>query len=338
MSHPARLWKKMDEGKTQCRLCNHFCIIESDMYGKCGVRQNIDGELRTYTYDRVAAINIDPVEKKPLYHFLPGTRTFSFGTQGCNFGCIYCQNASLSQPPRDGSPVEGQKATPESLVASALEYGAKSISYTYSEPTIFFELMQDTARLAKEKGLKNIIVSNGFQSPRCLEELDGLIDAANIDLKSFSDDFYRRISDARLKPVLNTLKTIHEMGWWLEVTTLLIPDLNDDVTELEKLTGFIVDELGEETPWHISRFHPDYKLMDSRITPMESLKLARKAGNRAGLKYVYIGNISGDEYNSTFCPGCNAEVISRHGFSMQNVGMAHGRCKECGELLAGVFE
>lgn len=338
MPHPARLWVPKADKKVQCRLCSHFCTIQDQMFGQCGVRQNVDGKLVTYTYDKVAALNIDPVEKKPLYHFLPGTRTFSIGTQGCNLGCIYCQNASLSQPPRQQHTVEGRKATPDALVASALEYGAKSISYTYSEPTIFFELMQDTAKIAKEHGLKNILVSNGFQSPECLEELDGLIDAANIDLKSFNDEFYKTTCSGRLKPVLENIKHIHNMGWWLEITTLLIPGLNDGISEIEELTEFMVKELGNETPWHISRFHPDYKLQNSILTPMDTLKLARKTGYMAGLKYIYVGNISGNEYANTFCPGCGAEVISRQGFSIKNVGLVHGRCKECGALLPGVYE
>jgi pyruvate formate lyase activating enzyme len=338
MTYKARLWKKLDSGKVGCRLCSHFCTMTVGERGKCGVRQNIDGELVTLVYDKVAAINIDPVEKKPLYHFLPGTRTFSIGTQGCNLGCDFCQNSSLSQPPRAGKAISGQPATPEAIVANSLEYEAKSISYTYSEPTVFFELMQDTAELAHKHGLKNILVSNGFQSSECLNELDGLMDAANIDIKAFNDIFYRDICKARLEPVLENVKQIHKMGWWLEITTLIIPHKNDDIAELGKLAGFIAEVSGEETPWHISRFHPDYNMQNTPPTPMETLKAARSAGYEAGLKYIYIGNISNNEYSATFCPGCGAEVISRNGFSIRNKGLSHGKCKECGMLLAGVYD
>lgn len=338
MTHPARLWKKLDGKKVRCGLCSHFCIIEKDSSGKCGVRQNIDGELLTLAYDKVAAVNIDPVEKKPLYHFLPGTRTFSIGTQGCNLGCDFCQNASLSQPPRANGKVDGHRATPQSIVANAIEYDAKSISYTYSEPTVFFELMQDTAELAHSRGLKNILVSNGFQSPECISELDGLIDAANIDLKAFSEDFYKNTCEARLAPVLENIKRMHALGWWIEITTLIIPTLNDSPEEFKKIAEFIARELGSETPWHISRFHPDYKRQNIGPTPVETLKAARKAGFEAGLKYIYIGNITGEEYSGTYCPDCGAEVISRNGFSIRNKGLEKGTCKACGSLLAGIYE
>ncbi len=337
MLHPARLWKQLKNNKVQCRLCNHFCVIKPDDHGICGVRQNVDGSLFTKTYDLVAAINIDPVEKKPLYHFLPGSDTFSLGTQGCNFGCEFCQNASLSQHPKSGRAVTGQKATPETLVEAALAHNCRSISYTYSEPTIFFELMQDTAKLAHEKGLKNIMVSNGFQSPECLDELGPLIDAANIDLKSFNNNFYKDICKGSLNPVLKTLKHIKRLGWWLEVTTLLIPGKNDDMSEIKQMAKFLANELGEEVPWHISRFHPDYMMQDLAVTPMKSLALARKAGTDAGLNYVYIGNVSDNESSTTFCPSCKKEIISRLGFSMENKGVENGMCKYCGTHANGVF-
>ncbi|CCO23756.1 AmmeMemoRadiSam system radical SAM enzyme [Maridesulfovibrio hydrothermalis] len=338
MLHPARLWKILKGGKIQCRLCSHYCVIEPNDHGICGVRQNVDGKLMTKTYDLVAALNIDPVEKKPLYHFRPGTNTFSLGTQGCNFGCTFCQNASLSQHPKSGRRITGQQASPETLVEAAIAHDCDSISYTYSEPTIFFELMQDTARVAHSKGLKNIMVSNGYQSPECIDELTGLIDAANIDLKSFNNDFYRDICNGQLKPVLENLKHMKKNGWWIEVTTLLIPGRNDTPDELKKLAGFIADELGEEVPWHISRFHPDYKMQDCPSTSMKSLNLARKTGTDAGLKYVYIGNVPGNENSSSFCPSCKEEIIKRFGFDMENVGLDHGKCKYCGCKISGVFD
>ena len=337
MLHPARLWNPLKDGKVQCRLCSHFCIIDEQEHGKCGVRQNVDGQLMTRTYELVAALNVDPVEKKPLYHFLPGTDTFSLGTQGCNFGCTFCQNASLSQHPKTGREITGQRVTPEVLVEATIAHKCDSISYTYSEPTIFFELMQDTARLAHSKGLKNIMVSNGFQSPDCIEELTGLIDAANIDLKAFNDDFYRNTCGGRLNPVLDNLKHMKKNGWWVEVTTLLIPGKNDSPDELKQLAAFIADELGREVPWHISRFHPDYKMQDCPVTPMEALQKARKAGTNAGLEYVYIGNVPGNDNSATLCPDCKKELVKRFGFEMTNVGLADGMCKYCGCKINGVF-
>ncbi len=338
MLYPARLWKELKGGKAQCRLCSHFCIIESGDHGICGVRQNVDGKLMTKTYDLVAALNVDPVEKKPLYHFLPGTKTFSLGTQGCNFGCTFCQNASLSQHPKSGREITGQKVTPETLVEAAIAHHCDSISYTYSEPTVFFELMQDTARIAHGKGLKNIMVSNGFQSPDCIEELTGLIDAANIDLKSFNNKFYQEICNGKLKPILENLKHMKKNGWWVEITTLLIPEKNDSPEELKELATFIASELGEEVPWHISRFHPDYKMQNCPATSMQALNLARKIGSDAGLEYVYIGNVPGNEHSTSFCPSCKAELIKRFGFEMENVGIEQGMCKYCGCEMNGVFK
>ncbi|NDV27868.1 AmmeMemoRadiSam system radical SAM enzyme [Desulfovibrio sp. JC010] len=337
MLHPARLWKPLKDGKVQCRLCSHFCIIDENAHGNCGVRQNVDGKLLTRTYELVAALNVDPVEKKPLYHFLPGTSTFSLGTQGCNFGCTFCQNASLSQHPKTGREITGQKVTPEILVEAAVAHKCNSISYTYSEPTVFFELMQDTARLAHAKGLKNIMVSNGFQSPECIEELTGLIDAANIDLKAFNETFYTDICGGRLNPVLDNLRQMKKNGWWVEVTTLLIPGKNDSPDELKQLAAFIASELGPEVPWHISRFHPDYKMQDCPVTSMEALQLARKAGTAAGLEYVYIGNVPGNDNSSTFCPDCHKELLQRFGFEMTNAGLHDGMCKYCGCKINGVF-
>lgn len=332
----ARLWEALGGDAVQCRLCNHFCRIGDGERGRCGVRENQAGLLLTLVYDRVAAANLDPVEKKPLYHFHPGTQTFSFGTPGCNFSCSFCQNASLSQPPRAGGRIAGHPATPESLLAAALECSAASISYTYSEPTVFFELAQDTARLAHGKGLKNILVSNGFMSRFCLDELAGLVDAANIDLKAFTEEFYRERCGGKLAPVLENLKRIRALGWWLEVTTLLIPGLNDSEGELRDIAGFIAGDLGPDTPWHVSRFHPQYKLQDLPPTPLASLERAAAAGSAAGLRYVYVGNVPGDEHGHTFCPSCGQVVIRRLGFAVTGLEVKDGRCARCGADIAGV--
>ncbi|WP_147822195.1 AmmeMemoRadiSam system radical SAM enzyme [Salidesulfovibrio onnuriiensis] len=332
----ARLWKGLKDGKVQCRLCNHFCAIRPGELGRCGVRKNVDGTLHALNYGKIAALNLDPVEKKPLYHFQPGSRTFSFATMGCNLGCRFCQNASLSQPPRTGRPPAGTDMTAEELVAGALEHGAASISYTYSEPTIFFEIMQDTARLAVEHGLKNIMVSNGFMSSECLEELAPVMHAANIDLKGFTEDFYKKQCDARLAPVLDNLRHIRSLGWWLEVTTLLIPGLNDSRSELESMARFLAEELGPEVPWHLSRFHPDYKMQDRPPTSVDSLEMAHAIGREAGLHYVYIGNVPGNDYAKTLCPGCGTVLMDRLGFSVGASLIRDGKCTRCGRVIDGV--
>jgi pyruvate formate lyase activating enzyme len=336
--HPARLWKSLKDGKLQCRLCSHFCLIDPGGRGKCAVRVNTDGELNTLVYDRAAAVNVDPVEKKPLYHFHPGSRTLSFGTMGCNLGCSFCQNYSLSQPPREGRPVSGQKVTPELLVAAAVKAECSSVSYTYSEPTIFFELMQDTAGLARDRGLYNIMVTNGFMSPECLTELAPLIDAANVDLKAFTPEFYENVCEAKLEPVKKNLVRMRELGWWIEVTTLVIPGLNDDPGELSAMAAFIAGELGAKTPWHLSRFHPDYKLQDRPPTPAATLEKAWELGRAAGLDSVYVGNLPGNAHNSTLCPACGKTAIERVGFTVLAGPLPGGKCPACGAELAGRFD
>jgi len=321
----------------QCRLCNHYCAIKSGERGECGVRENQDGTLYALNYDRIAAISLDPVEKKPLYHFQPGSQTFSFATMGCNLSCSFCQNWTLSQTPREEGRIDGRTATPQQLVDEALRLDAASISYTYSEPTIFFELMQDTAALAHEHGLKNIMVSNGFMSRECLDELGPHIDATNVDLKCFTESFYTEIAGARLKPVLDNLKYIKDtLGWWLEVTTLLIPGKNDSQEELDKLTDFLANETGTDTPWHISRFHPNYKMGDTPITQGDSLRFAYEMGRQKGLKYVYIGNIPGLNRQHTDCPACGREIINRTGFTAGRRELRDGKCIHCGEIIHGV--
>ncbi|MBU1611930.1 MAG: AmmeMemoRadiSam system radical SAM enzyme [Proteobacteria bacterium] len=336
--HPAQLWESIADNRCHCRLCRHFCLIDEGETGKCGVRINQDGKLFTLVYDRVAAVNMDPVEKKPLYHFLPGTLTFSFGTMGCNFGCVFCQNDSLSQPPRSGRTPAGHHTTPEALVQAALDGGAASISYTYSEPTVFFEIMLETAKLAHANGLKNVLVSNGFQSPQCLDALAPYIDAANIDLKSFDDTFYRERCRAALAPVLENLMTIKQLGWWLEVTTLVIPDLNDSRRELKSIATFIANELGTDTPWHLSRFHPQFQLLSKPPTPVATLEMAQGLGLEAGIEHVYVGNVPGSPASNTFCPGCKKKVIDRLGFSVLESGVVDGSCSHCGQKLPGTWK
>lgn len=339
-AHPARLWKPLKDGVAQCRLCSHFCVIKPGGRGICAVRENRGGELFTLVYGLPAALNVDPVEKKPLYHFLPGSRIFSLGTMGCNLSCSFCQNASLSQPPRLGQGIKGHAMQPQALVDAALGSGCKSIAYTYSEPTVFFELVEDTARLALGRGLKNVLVTNGFMSPDCLEACGpaetGLIQAANVDLKAFTEGFYKDQCGARLAPVLASLKHMRSLGWWLEVTTLLIPGLNDGPEELAQMAGFIATELGADTPWHLSRFHPDYKLLDRPVTPTPTLLAAREAGRAAGLRFVYIGNAAGAGFGDTLCPACGKVALGRDGFHAQG-SLPGGQCPFCGSVLPGIW-
>lgn len=333
MATPALFWKTLTHPTVQCQLCAHFCLIEPGQRGRCGVRENRDGELFTLVHDAVAALNLDPVEKKPLFHFLPGSTTLSLGTPGCNLACTFCQNASLSQPPRETGIIRGERIPPEDLVRSALRLSAASMAYTYSEPTIFFELMRDTAEAALDSGLQNIMVSNGFQSPACLDALDGLIQAANIDLKAFTEHFYRDICSARLAPVLKNLAHIRRLGWHLEVTTLVIPELNDSESELTSIARFLVRDLGPDTPWHVSRFHGCHRMADHPSTPLDTLKRAYDIGRAEGLHYVFVGNVPGSDLENTFCPDCGQLVIERHGFTIRRTRLTNGHCNSCGAAI-----
>ncbi len=331
-------WPWPTPGRVQCALCSHRCVIAQGETGRCRVRVNLDGALYSLAADHVLAANLDPVEKKPLFHFLPGTATFSIGTEGCNMTCAFCQNHSLSQgrvPAPGTAPGPFPAALPRRLVEAAVQSGAASISYTYNEPTIFFELLEPTARLAQERGLANILVSNAYQSRECLEALRPLVRAANFDLKAFTDDFYRQHCGARLKPVLETLRTAKKFGWWVEVTTLLIPGLNDSDEELRNIASFIKNDLGAEVPWHISRFRPMFRMTDRPVTPLSSLERALTAGLEAGLSFVYAGNVHGHESESTRCPACHAVAIPRRGYEAPRA--ATGRCPTCGDSIPGVW-
>ena len=334
--HEADLYDKLDDRKVACHLCAHRCTISPGKRGVCGVRENRDGILYSLTYGRLISRAVDPIEKKPMYHFLPGTASYSIATTGCNFRCDFCQNWSISQLRPDGKRGElpGSGATPEDVVEDAERTGCATIAYTYTEPTIFFEFARDCAGLAHEKGIANVFVTNGYQTPETVEVMAGLIDAANVDLKSFSDDFYRERCAARLDPVLEAIRAMHAAGIFIEVTTLLIPGLNDSEDELGKLTGFLAG-LSPDVPWHVSRFHPDYKLTDAERTPPSSLERAVGIGREAGLRYVYVGNAP-SEYTDTVCPSCGATVISRRGFSAKILSLGEPTCNAsaCGSCGA----
>ena len=334
--HEALFYTQEDKG-LRCTLCSHHCLIASGRRGLCRVRENQDGTLYSLVYGQVAAEAADPVEKKPLYHFLPGSRTWSIATQGCNFSCQHCQNYSLSQLAREQMPA-GRQRSPQEVVAMAQDSGCASISYTYSEPTMFFEFAEDCGLAAKEQGLANIFVTNGYMSSQAAERaagpVTGWLDAANIDIKAFSDKFYREICGAKLAPVLETVQRLHALGVWLEITTLIIPGLNDSEEELQRLAEFIAG-ISPDIPWHLSAFHPAYKLTDTPRTPVDSLLQAREIGLRAGLRYVYLGNVQLPGASDTLCPGCGAVCISRQGGQGPQGKCLAGTCSTCGFELAG---
>ncbi len=331
----AMLYESLENKRVQCHLCAHRCIIKNQKRGICGVRENRHGQLRTLVYARAIARHVDPVEKKPLFHFQPGSRTYSIATVGCNFRCLFCQNADISQIDREIKRVAGEEFPPDQVVLAARQSRCKSVSYTYTEPTIFFEYAYETAKLAHEAGLKNIFVTNGYMTPEALDQIQPYLDAANVDLKSFTDDFYKDQCGALLTPVLKTLKKLKAMGVWLEITTLVIPTLNDSEVELKEIAEFIM-ELGRETPWHVSRFHPTYRLRNVSNTPAAALKRAREIGLQVGLQYVYTGNIPGDQGESTLCHHCRRVLIERYGFSTGQYAIQGGRCLGCQTEVAGV--
>jgi len=334
--HEAMLYEKLEDKVVKCRLCSHRCRINNFKRGICRVRENRDGTLYSLVYERVISLAIDPIEKKPLYHFYPGSDALSLATVGCNFTCLHCQNYQISQLPKERGEIVGEEISAEEIVFQAKLKNCQVIAYTYTEPTIFFEYAYDIARLAKEEGIKNVFITNGYMSEEALRKINPYLDAANVDLKSFSEDFYRRICGAHLEPVLSSLKLMKELGIWVEITTLIIPKLNDSEQELRKIAEFIVS-LGEETPWHISRFYPAYKLNEVPATPASTLHRARQIGLEAGLRYVYTGNVPGDEGENTYCPNCSRVIIRRYGYQIEEFHIENGRCNFCQTKIDGVI-
>jgi pyruvate formate lyase activating enzyme len=335
----AFLYQRLKDARVRCDLCSHRCVIEDGCRGRCQVRQNRAGTLETRVFGQLIARSVDPIEKKPLYHLFPSSLSYSIATVGCNFRCRFCQNADIAQMPvdRDGL-VIGDPASPDSVVAAALAHGCRSIAYTYTEPTVFFEFAYQTARLAHEKGLKNVFVTNGYMTAEALEMIGPYLDAANVDLKAFTQRFYQQQCQAKLAPVKETLKAMVAAGILVEVTTLLISGLNDNPSELGALARFLVDALGPDTPWHISRFHPAYRLTNRPPTAAASLERARQIGLQAGLTYVYTGNVPGDPGEKTFCPGCQAVLVDRRGFRVQENRIRDNRCPECGQTIYGLWQ
>jgi pyruvate formate lyase activating enzyme len=329
-------WESLDEGVVRCGLCPRRCVVPPGGRGYCEVRENIDGVYHTLTYGNPCAIHVDPIEKKPFYHFLPTTTAFSIATAGCNLDCKFCQNWHISQ----ARPEEllNYDLPPEQLVEAAVASGSPSIAYTYSEPTIFFEYMLECARLAHEKGLRNVYHSNGYIEPAPLRELAQYLDAANVDLKGFTDEYYRKMSNGSLAPVLRSLEILNEEGVHLELTTLLVPGMNDDPETLAEMCRWVRDHLGSSVPIHFSRFHPQHKLRNLPPTPVERLDMARDIALREGLEYVYVGNVPGHPGNGTYCPACSAELVHRVGYSVELKGLEAGRCSVCGAAVDGVWE
>ncbi len=336
MKQQAMLGEKCQDNDVRCLLCAHGCRIKPGEFGFCGVRQNKDGVLQTLVYGEPIAAHLDPIEKKPLYHFLPGTRSYSVATVGCNFRCRFCQNWQISQLNKKDHRADGVPfVPPEEIVEQALIYKAQSIAYTYTEPTIFFEYAYDIARLAQDKGLANIFVTNGFMTRSALEQIQPFLNAANVDLKSFNDTFYRQTCSGRLEPVLQTIRNMKDLGIWLEVTTLIIPGINDSPAEIRDLTAFLAG-IDPNIPWHISRFHPDYQFDNHAPTPLTTLQAAQKIGHEQGLRYIYPGNVSQDV--NTACPECGQVLIKRRHYQVEKLDLTDHVCPKCQTPVAGIWE
>ena len=336
MRKEALLYEKLEQKAVQCFLCCHQCHIAEGKFGFCGARQNIEGALYTYAYGKVIAAHVDPIEKKPLYHFLPGSSSFSIATIGCNFRCGFCQNWEISQLSfRDGDILGGGELSPKEAVREAITNRCRSISYTYTEPTIFFEYALDIAKIAKTKGLRNIFVTNGYMTADALHIFKPYLDAANIDLKFFRDSSYKKVCAGRLRPVLDSIHLMRDLGVWFEITTLIVPGENDSKEELRDIAGFIAG-VSKNIPWHVLSFHPDYKFTGHQPTPEESLKAAVEIGRESGLTYIYAGNTHGWG-NDTYCHNCKKLIIKRDGFRVLGYNMKENKCAFCNTVIPGVF-
>jgi pyruvate formate lyase activating enzyme len=353
--HEAWFYERQPDGRVRCTLCPQDCRIADGSRGACSVRYHEAGVLYTLVYDRIVASNLEPIEKKPFFHFMPGSLAYSVATVGCNQQCTFCQNWTIAQWPRDQLPrrlagdrreapipltalayvIPGRPQSPDAIVDAALAAGASSIAYTFTEPTIYFELAYDTAVTARSHGLKNVFVTNGYISEPALRKIAPVLDAANVDLKFFREESYRRISRAGLQPILDAIRLYHALGVWVEVTTLVIPGVNDSDHELRQIAEFI-RSVGPDVPWHVSQFYPTYRMIDRPETPAATLRRAREIGLNAGLHYVYEGNIPGYGHENTSCPACRATLIERYGFAVRENRIRNGRCPDCDTRIDGV--
>jgi len=332
----AYLYESLDQNKVRCGLCSHYCIIAPEKTGFCGVRKNIDGKLCTFNYGNLIAQHIDPIEKKPLYHVLPGSYSYSVASPGCNFRCGFCQNWEISQQNiSDNSFFINQTSTPELVVKNTLKQKCKSISFTYTEPTVYFEFAYETSVIAKENNLRTILVSNGFFSEKALQKIAPYLDACNIDLKSYSENFYKNICKAHLEPVKNTIRLLNNMNIWTEITTLLVTGENDSVQELNRAAEFI-SEINRDIPWHVSRFFPQYKFSNYKPTDLKSIDAALAAGEKAGLNYVYSGNVCNEL--PTICPQCKTSLIIRSGYNVLKNEVIDGSCPHCKRIIPGIWK
>jgi pyruvate formate lyase activating enzyme len=332
----AMFYKTEKAGELQCFLCPHQCRIKDGKVGSCKVRKNIGGKLYSLVYGKTIAENLDPIEKKPIFHYFPGSYSYSIATIGCNFKCHFCQNHDISQYLRNGGEsLPGKSATVEEIVEAAIRTHSRSISYTYTEPTIYFEYAHDIAQKAKERGIGNVFVSNGYISPEAIKEISPYLDAINIDLKNFNDNTYKKINGGRLKPVLDAVVTYKEQGVWVEVTTLIVPGMNDSEKEIREIAHFLAG-VDPDLPWHVSRFYPNYKMPDSNPTPMETMKLALRVGKEEGLNFIYSGNVPGWESENTYCPRCGKLLIERLGFQRVQNRIQDNRCPSCQRTIPGL--
>ena len=333
-----RNWHELEDGRIQCDMCPRYCKLHKDQRGLCFVRQNLDQQIVMTSYGRSSGFAIDPIEKKPLNHFLPGTSVFSFGTAGCNLACKFCQNWDISKSREMDSLMS--RADPDAIAKAALERGSRSVAYTYNDPVVFHEYAVDTAKACRDLGLKNVSVSAGYVCADPREEFYNVMDAANIDLKAFTERFYHKITGGHLEPVLDTLKYIkHKTSVWLELTTLIIPGENDSEAEIEKMTQWVVENLGPDVPMHFTAFHPDWKMMDKPHTQISSLLMARKIAMKNGVYYAYVGNVHEKSADSTYCHGCGALLIGRDWYVLSEWNLdAGGYCRLCGEKCSGYFE
>ncbi len=332
----AMYWKPLAKGLVRCELCPRKCLIPLGKRGYCKVRENRGGRLYTMVCDLPCAVHADPIEKKPLFHVLPGTKSFSIATAGCNLGCRFCQNWTISQYPPEQT--NNYYLPPKDVVEMAKRSNCPSIAYTYTEPTVFYEYMLETARLAKESGIMNVMHSAGYINEEPLREICKYLDAANIDLKAFTERFYGELCDATLEPVLNTLKILKEEGVHTEITNLIIPTKNDSPEEIKKMCKWIVKNLGKEVPIHFSRFSPQYRMRNLSPTPVKTLEMAEKIAREEGLRYVYIGNVPGHRGENTYCPNCNRLLIQRMGFHVLGNHVVEGGCKYCKAKISGVWK
>lgn len=331
----AMFYEDLGNNLVRCALCPNRCVIAEGQRGLCGVRINKYGKLYTLGYGNPCAVHVDPIEKKPLFHFLPTTGVFSIATAGCCLRCKYCQNWEISQAKPDET--RNLDMPPEKVVELAKKYNAKSIAYTYTEPTVFFEYMLEIARLARKEGIKNVIVSCGYINPDPLKELCRYLDAGNVNLKGFSDEFYTSLTQGKLEPILDTMKILRDEGKWFEVTYLVIPEWSDDTKQINDFINWVIDNLGVDQPVHFLRFMPAYKLKNLPPTPPKTLINAREMALKQGLKYVYVGNLSGLDAENTYCPECGMVLIKRRGFAVNEVNMKNGRCETCNTKIPGVW-